>query len=336
MGGGHDGRRPSVGRAGRPSRPRRHDPPAALPDDAILTTDAGSFGSWLARGFRFRRPGTFLGPTSGAMGYGLPAAIAAGLVHRDRTVVALVGDGGLGMTVAELETAVRHGLRTIVARLRQRAVRHDPIASGPAPRGSTAGTDLGPVDWAAVARGFGAHGTRIDRDEAFAPALPRRWPPTSRRCCTWSWTGLDRSRRSALTGGGGFVDEGRGIELVPGNWYDRTSLKGGWVDERTDLYAILGVSTPDAGQDPKGVSRARAGGPSGSRRRSRARDDASAERRVERAPRSGATGRVRRDRGPRRRRRRPAAASQDAARDTASRNGRARRGRLRGGRPEVV
>ena len=49
-----------------------------LPDEAILTTDAGNFGGWAARGFRLRRPGTFLGPTSGAMGYGLPAAIAAG------------------------------------------------------------------------------------------------------------------------------------------------------------------------------------------------------------------------------------------------------------------
>ena len=85
-----------------------------LPDDAIVTTDAGNFAGWAARGFRFRQPGTFLGPTSGAMGYGLPAAIAAALVHRDRPVVALVGDGGLGMTLAELETAVRERARVIV------------------------------------------------------------------------------------------------------------------------------------------------------------------------------------------------------------------------------
>jgi thiamine pyrophosphate-dependent acetolactate synthase large subunit-like protein len=85
-----------------------------LPDEAILTTDAGNFAGWAARGFRFRRPGTFLGPTSGAMGYGLPAAIAAALVHRDRPVVALVGDGGLAMTMAELETAVREQTRVIV------------------------------------------------------------------------------------------------------------------------------------------------------------------------------------------------------------------------------
>ena len=144
-----------------------------LPEDAILTTDAGSFGSWVARGFRFRRPGTFLGPTSGAMGYGLPAAIAAGLVHRDRPVVAVVGDGGLGMTVAELETAVRHGLRTVVLCFDNE--QYGMIRSYQESRedGSTAGTDLGPVDWAAVAKGFGAYGTRIETDEAFLPALHR-------------------------------------------------------------------------------------------------------------------------------------------------------------------
>ena len=63
----------------------------------------------LARGYRFRRAGTFLGPTSGAMGFGLPAAIAASMLHPDRPVVALAGDGGFAMTMAELETAVREG-----------------------------------------------------------------------------------------------------------------------------------------------------------------------------------------------------------------------------------
>ena len=104
-----------MGRTGRPPGPDGRDTlRRVLPDDAILTTDAGNFAGWAGRGFRFRRPGTFLGPTSGAMGYGLPAAIAAALVHRDRPVVALVGDGGLAMTMAELETAVRENARVIV------------------------------------------------------------------------------------------------------------------------------------------------------------------------------------------------------------------------------
>lgn len=167
----------------------------ALPEDAILTTDAGSFGSWVARGFRFRRPGTFLGPTSGAMGYGLPAAIAAGLVHRDRPVVAMVGDGGLGMTVAELETAVRHGLRTVVLCFDNE--QYGMIRSYQDRRedGSTAATDLGPVDWAAVAKGFGAYGTRIDTDDAFLPALQRALaadrPTLLHLVMDRRWTGVD-------------------------------------------------------------------------------------------------------------------------------------------------
>lgn len=166
-----------------------------LPEDAILTTDAGSFGSWVARGFRFRKPGTFLGPTSGAMGYGLPAAIAAGLVHRDRPVVAMVGDGGLGMTVAELETAVRHGLRTVVLCFDNEQYGMIRTYQDRREEGSTAGTDLGPVDWAAVAKGFGAYGARIETDAAFVPALQRALaadrPTLLHLVMDRGWTGVD-------------------------------------------------------------------------------------------------------------------------------------------------
>ncbi|HEY8635971.1 MAG TPA: thiamine pyrophosphate-dependent enzyme [Candidatus Limnocylindrales bacterium] len=142
-----------------------------LPDDAILTTDAGNFASWAGRGFRFRRPGTFLGPTSGAMGYGLPAAIAAALVHRDRPVVALVGDGGLGMTMAELETAVRVSARVVVIVFDNE--RYGTIRMWQERRGTGVGvaTELGPVDFAAIARACGARGVRVERDDDFEPAL---------------------------------------------------------------------------------------------------------------------------------------------------------------------
>ena len=142
-----------------------------LPDDAILTTDAGNFAGWAGRGFRFRRPGTFLGSTSGAMGYGLPAAIAAALVHRDRAVVALVGDGGLGMTMAELETTVRAGLRVVVVAFDNE--RYGTIRMWQDQRGTGIGvaTELGPVDFAAIARACGARGVRVDRDADFEPAL---------------------------------------------------------------------------------------------------------------------------------------------------------------------
>jgi acetolactate synthase I/II/III large subunit len=142
-----------------------------LPEDGIVTTDAGNFAGWLARGFRFRRPGTFLGPTSGAMGYGLPAAIAAGILHRDRRVVAVVGDGGLGMTLAELETAVREDIHLTVLVFDNEqygTIRMHQDREGSTTPGTTT---LGPVDFAAVARACGARGTRVESQAAFEPAL---------------------------------------------------------------------------------------------------------------------------------------------------------------------
>ena len=142
-----------------------------LPDDAIVTTDAGNFGLWVARHFRFRRPGTFLGPTSGAMGYGLPAAIAAALVHRDRAVVAIAGDGGFAMTMAELETAVRERVRLVAVVFDNE--RYGTIRMHQDRRGADQGiaTDLGAVDFAAIARACGARGVRVDKDDDFEPAL---------------------------------------------------------------------------------------------------------------------------------------------------------------------
>ncbi|HSS35891.1 MAG TPA: thiamine pyrophosphate-dependent enzyme, partial [Patescibacteria group bacterium] len=142
-----------------------------LPPQAIVTTDAGNFSGWAGRGYRFRRPGTSLGPTSGAMGYGLPAAIAASIEHPGRPVVALAGDGGFAMTMSELETAVREGARPIVIVFDNQ--RYGTIRVHQDSRGSGAGeaTDLGPVDFAAIARGLGARGVRVDDDDAFEPAL---------------------------------------------------------------------------------------------------------------------------------------------------------------------
>ena len=143
-----------------------------LPDDAIVATDAGNFGLWLARHFRFRRPGTFLGPTSGAMGYALPAAIAAALVHRERVVVAIAGDGGFAMTMAELETAVREGAKVIAIVFdneRYGTIRmHQDRRAG---SGAPIATDLGPMDFAAIARACGGRGIRVETTAAFEAAL---------------------------------------------------------------------------------------------------------------------------------------------------------------------
>jgi acetolactate synthase-1/2/3 large subunit len=141
-----------------------------LPPDAIITTDAGHFGGWAARGLWVRRPGTYLGSSAGAMGFGIPAAIAASLASPGRPVVALVGDGGIGMTGAELETAVREGARPIVLVFDNAA--YGTIRDHQARRGlASVATELGRVDWAMVAEGYGAHGVRVDADDAFEPAL---------------------------------------------------------------------------------------------------------------------------------------------------------------------
>jgi hypothetical protein len=141
-----------------------------LSPDTIVTTDAGNFGGWAARGLVLRRPGTFLGTTAGAMGFAIPAAIAASLAGPGRPVVALVGDGGAGMTIAELETAIREGVHPVVLVFdneRYGTIHDHQVRRGLAP----VATDLGPVDWVRVAEGFGALGVRIDRDEELEPAL---------------------------------------------------------------------------------------------------------------------------------------------------------------------
>jgi acetolactate synthase I/II/III large subunit len=142
-----------------------------LPAEAILTTDAGNFAGWAARGFRFRRPGTFLGSTSGAMGYALPAAVAAAVARPDRPVVALAGDGGLGMTLTELETAVRERTRIIVLCFDNRRYGTIRMWQDRRERGQGVATELGAVDFAAAARSLGAIGTTVERDDEFEPAL---------------------------------------------------------------------------------------------------------------------------------------------------------------------
>lgn len=142
----------------------------SLPPNAIVTTDSGNAVGWLARGYRFLRPGTFLGTTSGSMGYAIPAAIAASLVHGDRPAVAVCGDGGFAMAMAELETAVREGARPIVIVLDDRGfgtVRMHQDRQGRAHVAS----ELGAIDAAAVAEACGALGFRVSDDAGFHTAL---------------------------------------------------------------------------------------------------------------------------------------------------------------------
>jgi acetolactate synthase I/II/III large subunit len=142
-----------------------------LPGDAVLTNDAGNFAGWLHAFFPFREPHTYVGAASGAMGYGLPAAIGAKLAQPDRTVVSLSGDGGFLMTVQELETAVRLRLpivslvfnNNMYGTIRMHQERRYPAR--------IIGTDLGNPDLVALAGSFGAFGVRVTADAEFPAAL---------------------------------------------------------------------------------------------------------------------------------------------------------------------
>jgi acetolactate synthase-1/2/3 large subunit len=141
-----------------------------LPESAIIASDAGNIAGWVARGFRFVRPGTFVGPSSGSMGFGLPAAIAASLHEPDRICVAICGDGAFAMTMSDLETAVRAGTRPIVlvfdnGRYGTIAM-HQERAERP-----TRTSELGPIDFAMVARAMGAVGISVESESEFEPAL---------------------------------------------------------------------------------------------------------------------------------------------------------------------
>ncbi len=105
---------------------------ARLPADAIFTNGAGNFSVWAHRFYEFRDYPTQLAPTSGAMGYGVPAAVAAKLLHPERDVVAIAGDGDFLMTGQELATAVQYDAPIVVLDRQQRHVRDDSHAPGAA------------------------------------------------------------------------------------------------------------------------------------------------------------------------------------------------------------
>lgn len=144
---------------------------AQLSPETIIASDAGNFYAWLANYYSFRRPHTYVGPASGAMGYGLPSAIGAKLARPNLPVVALAGDGGFVMTLSEIETAVRYGVSVVAIVLdneRQGTIRMHQESRYP---GRPIGTDLGSTDLSMVARGLGATGYLVTEDNSFAPAL---------------------------------------------------------------------------------------------------------------------------------------------------------------------
>mgnify|MGYP003575058877 CR=1 FL=1 len=144
-----------------------------LPEDAVITNGAGNFSTWVHRFYQYKGFGTQLAPTSGSMGYGVPAAVAAKIVQPERTVVCVAGDGDFLMTGQELATAAQYGAAVIVlivnngmyGTIRMHQERHYP--------GRVVATDLFNPDFVALAQAFGAHAECVESTEQFAPAFER-------------------------------------------------------------------------------------------------------------------------------------------------------------------
>jgi len=144
-----------------------------LPEDAIVANGAGNFASWLHRHFQYKGWRTQLAPTSGSMGYSVPAAVAAKIAEPKRTVVAIAGDGEFLMNGQEFATAMQYGAAIVVlvvnngmyGTIRMHQEREYP--------GRVSGTSLANPDFAAYARAFGGHGETVERTADFAPAFQR-------------------------------------------------------------------------------------------------------------------------------------------------------------------
>lgn len=144
-----------------------------LPEDAIIANGAGNYTVWVHRYFRYRQLRTELAPTSGAMGYGVPAAIAAKLRYPDRQVVAFAGDGCFQMYPQEIGTAIQHGANVVIivvnngmyGTIRMHQERRYPRR--------VIATDITNPDFVALARSFGAFAERVDNTAEFPAAYAR-------------------------------------------------------------------------------------------------------------------------------------------------------------------
>jgi len=144
-----------------------------LGPDAAITNGAGNFATWINRHYRFRDHGSQLAPTSGSMGYGLPAAVMAKRHQPDRDVVCVAGDGDIMMTVQELATAAQYNIPLIVVvvdngmlgTIRMHQEREYP--------GRVSATDLKNPDFAAMALSFGCHAETVRDSGDFADAFER-------------------------------------------------------------------------------------------------------------------------------------------------------------------
>ena len=144
-----------------------------VPEDAIVSNGAGNYTAWVHRFHRFRHWRTQLAPTSGSMGYGLPAAVGAKRVAPERTVVNFAGDGCFLMTGQEMATAAKYGLGLVTVVVNNSMYGTIRMHQEKAYPGRVSATDLTNPDFAALARAYGGHGETVERTEEFAPAFRR-------------------------------------------------------------------------------------------------------------------------------------------------------------------
>ncbi|NRA87617.1 MAG: thiamine pyrophosphate-binding protein [Rhizobiales bacterium] len=142
-----------------------------LPNDAIITTDAGNFSGWAQRYLRYARPGRLLAPISGAMGYSVPSAVAASIEFPDRLVLGICGDGGFMMNGQELATAMRYGAKPIImvcnnerfGTIRMHQNMHFPDR--------VSATDLTNPNFVELAKSYGAFAVKVNEVHEFDAAL---------------------------------------------------------------------------------------------------------------------------------------------------------------------
>lgn len=144
-----------------------------LPDDAIVTNGVGAYATWSQRYFSHYRLHTQLGPISGSMGYGLPAAISAKLLYPARIVVNFAGDGCYQMSGEELATAVQYGAGVVTVLFNNNMYGTIRIHEENRLDGRVNGTELVNPDFTALARAYGAHAESVRTTEEFAPAFER-------------------------------------------------------------------------------------------------------------------------------------------------------------------
>jgi acetolactate synthase-1/2/3 large subunit len=146
---------------------------AMLPEDAIVTTDAGNFSAWGVRFINYGAGQRLIGPCCGAMGYSVPASIAAKLLYPERTVIGMVGDGGFLMNGQEIATAFHHGVNPLIMVFNNQmygTIRMHQERDYP---GRVSGTALTNPDFAKFIEAYGGHGEVVQETAEFRPAVER-------------------------------------------------------------------------------------------------------------------------------------------------------------------